>query len=89
MGRAVPALCFFVGLGLLATGTCQAQQTDAQMQEITRQCVAQVKQRFPMFDAYFEPRDRTWRILQNQQSQNQQSAFDFRRCLLDHGITPR
>jgi hypothetical protein len=79
--RACRILSFFVGLAP-NTGTGQAQ-TDAEIQEVTRQCVAQVQLTFPRFDAYFDPTEGQWRTFQSDDS-----AFYFRRCVIEHGLAP-
>jgi hypothetical protein len=67
---------------VLNPGTGQAQ-TDAEIQEITRQCVAQVQLMFPRFDAYFDPAEGQWRTFQSDDS-----ACYFRRCVIEHGLAP-
>jgi hypothetical protein len=81
--RAVPCriILSFVGLALNA-GTGQAQ-TDAEIQEITSQCVASVQLMFPRFEAYFDSTEGQWRTFQSDDS-----AFYFRRCLIDRGLAP-
>ena len=79
--RAGRILSFFVGLAL-NTGTGQAQ-TDAEIQEVTGQCVVQVQLMFPRFDAYFDPAEGQWRTFQSDDS-----AYYFRRCLIEHGLSP-
>ena len=71
----------FVGLAL-NTETGQAQ-TDAEIQEITRQCIALIQQTFPRFDAYFDLTEGQWRTFQSDDS-----AFYFRRCLIERGLAP-
>jgi hypothetical protein len=79
--RRTRAVLSFVGLAL-NTGTGQAQ-TDAEILEVTRQCVALVQQTFPRFDAYFDLTEEQWRTFQSDDS-----AFYFRRCLIERGLAP-
>ena len=79
--RACRILPLFAGLAL-NTGAGQAQ-TDEEIQGVTRQCVAQIQPMFPRFDAYFDPAEGQWRTFQSDDS-----AYYFRRCLIEHGLSP-
>lgn len=76
---------FVVGVAIaLMAGTPAIAATDAEIQEITRQCVALVHQQgFPRFDAYFDSGDHYWHTLQNDES-----IFYFRKCLVQRGLSP-
>jgi hypothetical protein len=38
---------------------------------------------FPRFDAYFDPAEGQWRTFQSDDS-----AYYFRKCLIEHGLSP-
>jgi hypothetical protein len=79
------AFTLFIG-SVLNAAICHGQgrqHSVAEIQNITRQCVAWVRQSFPKFDAYYDAGDGYWHTLENQES-----AFYFRKCLTEQGLSP-